>query len=278
MNGSKKELHVVMQGKGGVGKSFIASLFCQVLEKTGVGEKDFYRGYDLDPVNKTLASVEGLNSVQAFNVLGKGGAGNSATEIDQRRFDDLLEEILSKENKAKYVIFDTGATTFLSINSYFVQVDIFNLLAEEGFNSTVHCVLSGGSGLGDCLNCLGAICKTYASKNVNIVVWLNEYPFGRIAYKVKAGKEISFFETDLYKKYKNDIANVVEFEPENNVLVVEDLTNLSTKNVTFEKAIGSEEFSIMSRSRLKKLSEKFLKIASDVLMKKTNPVPQKEAS
>jgi CO dehydrogenase nickel-insertion accessory protein CooC1 len=43
---------LILQGKGGVGKSFIAALLAQYLQEKGVA----VRCFDADPVNSTLAS------------------------------------------------------------------------------------------------------------------------------------------------------------------------------------------------------------------------------
>ena len=49
-------VHLILQGKGGVGKSFIAALLAQYLQEKGVA----VRCFDADPVNSTLASFPAL--------------------------------------------------------------------------------------------------------------------------------------------------------------------------------------------------------------------------
>ena len=49
-------VHLILQGKGGVGKSFIAALLAQYLQEKGVA----VRCFDADPVNSTQAIEPGM--------------------------------------------------------------------------------------------------------------------------------------------------------------------------------------------------------------------------
>ena len=71
-------VHFVLQGKGGVGKSLIASLLYQYLHQQGRA----VTGVDTDPVNATFAGYKEL-SVQVLNIM-------EGDDIDQRRFDSLM--------------------------------------------------------------------------------------------------------------------------------------------------------------------------------------------
>ena len=50
------EIHLTLQGKGGVGKSLVASLLAQYFGE----RKGFVRCIDTDPVNRTLAQYSAL--------------------------------------------------------------------------------------------------------------------------------------------------------------------------------------------------------------------------
>ena len=53
-------VHLILQGKGGVGKSFAAFLLAQYLPDKSV----LVRCFDADPINNTLANFPALNAVK----------------------------------------------------------------------------------------------------------------------------------------------------------------------------------------------------------------------
>jgi CO dehydrogenase nickel-insertion accessory protein CooC1 len=53
-------VHLILQGKGGVGKSFIAALLAQYHQEKSVA----VRCFDADPVNSTLASFPALQTTK----------------------------------------------------------------------------------------------------------------------------------------------------------------------------------------------------------------------
>ena len=67
-------VHLSLQGKGGVGKSLVASILAQYLNRKAVP----VRCIDSDPVNKTLSQYKGLRTAP-LPLLREGG-------IDQRAF------------------------------------------------------------------------------------------------------------------------------------------------------------------------------------------------
>ena len=78
-------VHLILQGKGGVGKSFIAALLAQYLQERGVAVHCF----DADPVNSTLAGFPALNTTK-LDLIESSDKGR---RINPRRFDDLVEQL-----------------------------------------------------------------------------------------------------------------------------------------------------------------------------------------
>ena len=70
-------VHLSLPGKGGVGKSLVASILAQYLGRKAAA----VRCIDSDPVNKTLSQYKGLRT--PLPLLREGG-------IDQRAFDGLI--------------------------------------------------------------------------------------------------------------------------------------------------------------------------------------------
>src|SRR5437764_4962169 len=91
-------VHLVLQGKGGVGKSFVASILGQYFRERG---KEVHC-VDTDPVNQTFAQYRELD-VQRLNLLVDGS-------VDQRAFDGLVERLLTENGT---FVVDNGASTFI---------------------------------------------------------------------------------------------------------------------------------------------------------------------
>jgi cellulose biosynthesis protein BcsQ len=78
-------VHLILQGKGGVGKSFIAALLAQYLPEKSIS----VRCFDADPVNNTLANFPALNAVKIDLIE----SSDNGRRINPRRFDYLVEQI-----------------------------------------------------------------------------------------------------------------------------------------------------------------------------------------
>lgn len=112
-------VHFIQQGKGGVGKSMIASILYQVLRLLDKRVAAF----DTDPVNATLAGFKEFE-VTSLDILKNG-------DIDPRQFDTLIDAIMEQEPEP-HVIVDNGASSFLALNSYIKENNIIGILEESG--------------------------------------------------------------------------------------------------------------------------------------------------
>jgi hypothetical protein len=108
------QVHMVLQGKGGVGKSLISAILSQYFQHRKIAPHCF----DTDPVNATFAQYRALGA-EHINVLQRGA-------IHDKRFDELFEKICGLEGVC---IVDTGATTFVPLWNYVLENDILNFLA-----------------------------------------------------------------------------------------------------------------------------------------------------
>src|SRR6267143_4342052 len=99
-NGEGTTVHLSLQGKGGVGKSLVASVLSQYF----VAKDRALHAVDADPVNQTLAEYRALG-VERLNLLKDGS-------VDQRQFDTLMERILTETGT---FVVETGASTFISL-------------------------------------------------------------------------------------------------------------------------------------------------------------------
>src|SRR5438876_9627819 len=96
-------LHLSLQGKGGVGKTLVASILVQYFRERG----KTVCPVDTDPVNHSLAQYRELG-VEPLEVLRDG-------RVDQRKFDVLLERLLTESG---IFVVDSGASTFIPLWYY----------------------------------------------------------------------------------------------------------------------------------------------------------------
>ena len=85
-------VHFIQQGKGGVGKSMIASILYQVLLL--LGKK--VAAFDTDPVNATLAGFKEFE-VTCLDILKNG-------DIDPRQFDTLIDTIMEQKPETHVIL------------------------------------------------------------------------------------------------------------------------------------------------------------------------------
>jgi hypothetical protein len=229
MVGESAAVHLSLQGKGGVGKSLVASILAQYLLQRGKS----IRCIDTDPVNKTLSQYRGLPTEQ-LKLLRDGG-------VDQRGFDTLMEHLLTDES-AIFVV-DNGASTFIPLWNYILENNVHQLLRDAKRRLYVHTVITGGQALFDTLNGFSQLAES--SNEQNIIVWVNEY-FGRVE---KDGKQFS--DMKVFQDNAERVFGTVGIVKRNQDTFGRDLEEMVSRKLTFSEAIRGGEFSIMSKQRLK---------------------------
>jgi hypothetical protein len=229
-------INLTLQGKGGVGKSFVASLLAQYY----AGKDVALACYDTDPVNRTFAGYEAFN---AETVL----LGERPDELNPRYFDALVEKIMTAEEDAVVVI-DNGASTFLPLLGYMVESQALEMITGSGHEVRLHTVLTGGQALNDTLQGLSQV-LTYVP-DVPVVVWLNEY-FGRIERQNDKGEVQGFEQSGLYKQNKSRIHALVRLPEVRKETFGHDIEQMMRARLTFDEAVQHLDFPLMARQRLK---------------------------
>lgn len=228
-------INLTLQGKGGVGKSYVASLLAQYHRAKGAD----LQCYDTDPVNQTFAGFKAFGT-EIIRL------GDRPDEINPRYFDGLIEKIMAAPADAVIVI-DNGASTFLPFIGYAVESGAFDLLAEAGHTVTLHSVITGGQALNDTLTGLGQILGYMP--DFPVVVWLNEF-FGRIERRTADGDVQGFEQSGLYKKNKNRIQSMIRLPEVRKETFGHDVEAMLRARLTFEEVAEHPDFALMSRQRL----------------------------
>ncbi|WP_434779056.1 conjugal transfer protein TraL [Neisseria sp. Ec49-e6-T10] len=227
-----KEVHLITQGKGGVGKSLVASFIAQYLRATN--QDTPVHCFDTDPVNPTFSRYKALD-VSVVNIL------NNNNNIDSRNFDGLIEQLVEAEGIA---VVDNGAATFVPLMSYMAENSVDALLADSEVELYIHSVIAGGQAQKDCLD---GLFKTVKGIQAHVVVWLNHH-FGQIE---ESGK--SFSEFKFVKDHRDKIIKTVELHPRNPDTFGKDIQKMTSLNLTFDEIANHPDFTMMPRQRLKQV-------------------------
>lgn len=223
-----KTIHMILQGKGGVGKSMVSSILCQYLRQNGG-----IKAVDTDPVNQTLSGYKSLN-VTELNI-------RNGDDIDPRQFDQLMELVFNAD--VNNVIIDNGAATFMPLCAWMVENQTVNMWHDEGLRVLLHCIVTGGQALQDTTRGLASLAKYF---DIPIFVWLNRY-FGEIAF----GDKKDFEEFGVYEKYHDKISAIIKIPLKTAATFGKDLEELFARRQTFAEAADDATLPIMTRQRLK---------------------------
>ena len=221
--------HFVLQGKGGVGKSFVANLLAQSFVARGTPALCI----DTDPVNGTLHAFASLN-VQRINIL-------EGDEINTRQF-DLLIELVSKSKTD--VVVDNGASSFVPLAHYLISNEVPAILAELGHAVVVHTVVTGGEMLMPTLAGFASLVTQFPA-TVPFVVWLNPY-HGVIDYEGKG-----FTDTKVYKENKARVVGIVQIPDVKKETFGIDIENMLKARRTFGEEQQAKGVVLMAKQRLK---------------------------
>ena len=232
-------IHLVLQGKGGVGKSMIAAFIAQY--KLTKGKRPLC--IDTDPVNASFQAYKSLK-VQRLTIM-------QDEEIDPRSFDQLVELI---SNAKGDVVIDNGASSFVPLSAYVLTNHVPALLRDMGHQLIVHTVITGGQAQSDTLHGFTQLVKQFPA-DVSFVVWLNPY-WGLIE---RDGK--SFEQMKAYLENKDRVSAIIRLPDLKKETFGRDLSDMLQAHLTFEEAMALSSITIMARQRLsiikKQLFEQF---------------------
>lgn len=223
------QLHLILQGKGGVGKSYVASLITQHFLDREITPICI----DTDPVNQTFAGYEEFN-VHPLQLL-------EGDDINPRAFDQLVDQVMGAEENSTFIV-DNGASCFVPLCSWLIENKAIEFFEENNIELVIHSVLTGGQALDDTMTGLGNLFEHFP--NTSSVVWLNQFQ-GKIE---KNG--VKFEDTALYQDNSNKIRALIYIPEVRKETFGADLQAMLEQKISFAKARQNQDFSIMARQRL----------------------------
>lgn len=223
------QVDFILQGKGGVGKSLIASMLAQYFDSKGLNP----RCIDTDPVNATFSGYRAFKT-ETLNIM-------DGDDINSRAFDQLIERIMADDSVQMVV--DNGASTFVPLCSYLLQNDVVGLLTEAGHSIRFHTVITGGQALPDTIEGFSSLCRNISGPQ--IVVWINEY-FGKAVHNGK-----TFEESKVFEKFKGRVQALVTIPAVKPETFGHDMNKMLKRHETFGEAELSGDYGIMEKQRLR---------------------------
>lgn len=226
-------IHIFLQGKGGVGKSFCCTMLTQYLIDHGRPKPICI---DTDPINATFAAYEAFDVMRVEIMDGD--------KVNPRKFDDIMDRICAaSENES--IIIDNGASSFIPFSAYMLSSGVPTLMAEMGHTLYTNTIITGGDAMEDTVQGFASVISQFPDTS-QMVVWLNPY-FGDISHNGK-----SFEDFPIYKSKKSKVCALVslpELQPETFGF---DLSRMLKDRLTFTQALGNDsEYHIMTKQRLK---------------------------
>jgi hypothetical protein len=223
------KIHLILQGKGGVGKSFIAATLAQF--KASKGQTPLC--IDTDPVNATFAGYNALG-VKRLQIM-------EGDEINPRHFDTLVELVAPSLDD---VIIDNGASSFVPLSHYLISNQVPALLADMGHELLVHTVVTGGQALLDTVSGFSQLVSQFPTEAI-FVVWLNPY-WGPIEHEGKGFEQLKAYTTN-----KARVSAIVTIPSLKIETYGRDLSDMLQARLTFDEALAMDSLTIMTRQRLK---------------------------
>lgn len=222
------KVHMVLQAKGGIGKSLASSLIAQYL-KQGT---DKLLVIDIDQENPTLSQYKGLD-VHKISVMGEGRA------IDPKKFDVLMNAILEHDGD---IVVDTGANIFSALMAYALENGVFEMIEASDKTLVIHTIIGGGDCMYDTANGFADI-ASYV--NGNIVLWLNEH-FGAL----ESSSGVKWEDSRVWAANKDKVASTILLQKRTAATFGSDINKMTSARMTFDEAVASDKFGAMEKNRL----------------------------
>jgi hypothetical protein len=233
--------HWIIQGKGGVGKSLIASLLAQYIRESfiarGIGSgkvNELVYGYDTDPVNATFSGYEALQ-VEPIAIT-------EQDQINERNFDQLIERLLCLSDGA-HAIIDNGASSFLSFCNYIKSGNAFVVLQNYNCRVLLHTVVTGGQAIHDTFAGVNSLICNFPGQS--IVVWQNSY-FGPVEINGVSLEQMTIWKENL----EGSVESLIRIPWAASQTTAFDLRQLFSRRKTFAEAVQDESINLMARHRL----------------------------
>ena len=231
-------VHFILQPKGGVGKSYVASILTQYFMDKGVNVE----GFDLDPSNPTYSEYAEL-PVARFDLLEDqtGGGFTEVRQIDNNKFNAFTEALQNATDGTELIV-DCGSSAFIPVINYLKRFRIEQWLSSLNRPVVIHSLIKGGGEMIETLESTDMLFKQFPDSK--FVVWLNEFQ-----YPVSIqGK--TFTETPIYKAHAGRIIDVIPLPKYTSGFLDGDLDKMIEARLTLRESLTGGYFNLLSQRAL----------------------------
>lgn len=221
-------IHMMLQGKGGVGKSLIAAILAQYM----LSKARAPLCIDTDPVNATFHGYQALQ-VRRIDLM-------EEEEINPRGFDALIDLVAQAQGDA---IIDNGASSFVPLSHYLISNQIPALLAELDHLLVVHTVITGGQALLDTISGFAHLVSQFPPET-RFIAWLNPY-WGPVEHEGNGFEQMKTYLTN-----RERLSAIVRLPVLKKETFGRDLAGMLQQRLTFDEALAMPALPIMTRQRL----------------------------
>ena len=229
------KIHMMMQGKGGVGKSMAAVILAQYLSSKG----QEILCVDTDPVNETFHSFTALGAAHLQIV--------EDNEINPRHFDKLVEMIAEGGRTS---VIDNGSSAYVPLANFIFSNGILDIFRGLGHELVIHTLITGGQALIDTLGGFSDLVRQFPPET-NFVVWLNPF-WGTIELDGKG-----FEDMKAYHALKDRISAIITIPAMQSATFGYDFQAMLQKRLTFDEAVALPSTFLVSKQRLVMIRRQF---------------------
>ena len=239
------KVHMMLQAKGGVGKSTCVALLAQYL-KDHLDRPALC--FDTDPSNKTFTAWRSLG-VKHIDIAVAG-------DLEKSRFDLVMGEIAGSHRD---VVIDNGASGFIPITSYMAANDLGLVLEGMEREMILHTVVVGGEAHRDTMDGLRSVAGTF--KDAPTVAWLNPMngPIDRAAFDKELDK------AGLSERVV--VVDLPDFGGPQATTFGRDFDAVLKDKQTFQEGRAARKSEIMVAHRLGMMEKRIFGLLDDVLAK-----------
>ncbi|WP_085902503.1 hypothetical protein [Kiloniella majae] len=222
-------IHFFLNGKGGVGTSFTASLLTQHY----IARNKKVLCVSTEPGGGTLSRYQVFHT-KWFDIYCDDPA-------DPKSIDSLFNMILRTDDETE-VIVDCGSRSYLCICEALKEKGFLDEARSFGKRTLLHSIIVGGASEAEALNSYRSLMDNFPDSHV--MIWLNGY-FGEILID-----EQNFESTRFYSHYEDRIDGLIPLGPERGDLMAHDINRMLCDYFTFQEAITTSDYYILTKSRL----------------------------
>lgn len=233
--------HIIMQKKGGAGKTTVAVQLAMALQKAKLLEGRELKLFDTDPSNKSFLNFKSL-PVSHVDILDEN------EDIDKSKFDGIFNDFLEGNHD---ILIDTGSSNFHQLYSFMKLSKIVEVAKYYNKNIVFHVPINFDGSYIDTCESLASIASTF--KQAGVMVWANAN-----TTKMSQVKDIS--KTQYFDENKN-ILGVITIAYMDPNLEGADFRRMMSNHQTYDDITPQNGWKVLNKIRL---DEVFKDIASQI--------------